>query len=384
MNPSQSISNCSFSKKTDYDIEFNRGSEVEDSSDDESYGFEDPPESKSWCGRCLKTTAGKVAVGLCCGLLATAVIVPPIAHSLSDRSASGVDNAPASGLKADMSQSPVPASSDLVITTEPVSEVSTTSPPLLICRAFSNNDTVPIPNLVRPYSGGTAKSEIKIDQAGDAGIVEVDVNIKHTASGDLMLGLRLPDGSLRKLQSKQGGMTDNIDRTFLLDLTGLNANGTWSLECSDRIEMDEGVIDQWSISLFQTQQKFTNNNTIPINDLIIPMHGGVASSSIQVDEVGDPGLVKVTVDIDHTARGDLKLRLFALDGTQKVLHNRKGGDQDDIHRTYEVDMSGSKSYGNWTLEITDYHDADSGVLKSWGLEMGCPDSADAADSVYAA
>ena len=102
--------------------------------------------------------------------------------------------------------------------------------------------------------------------------------------------------------------------------------------------------------------------------LAIPYNQTV-SDAITVTGSGSVASVNVTVDITHTYRGDLKVDLVSPDGTVKTLHNRAGGNGDDINKTYAPDFGGIQAAGVWTLRMHDNYDADSGTLNRWTLTV---------------
>jgi subtilisin-like proprotein convertase family protein len=59
------------------------------------------------------------------------------------------------------------------------------------------------------------------------------------------------------------------------------------------------------------------------------------------------------------------------------LHNRTGGGQDDLVKTYDQNSSadiaafaGQPTRGNWILRVTDLAGRDVGTLNRWGLKIG--------------
>ena len=94
------------------------------------------------------------------------------------------------------------------------------------------------------------------------------------------------------------------------------------------------------------------------------------SDAITVPDSGTATSVSVAVNITHTWIGDLKVDLVAPDGTTKTLHDRSGGDADDIDQTYEPDFGSVSIAGTWTLRVNDNYAAeDDGVLNSWTLTI---------------
>ena len=107
---------------------------------------------------------------------------------------------------------------------------------------------------------------------------------------------------------------------------------------------------------------FENADDYPIPD------PGTVESPITVTAAGTaPGALRVTVDITHPYRGDLRIDLVAPDGTAYRLQNSSTDPGDDIQQTYTVDASSETAAGTWTLRVTDVYDYDSGSLNGWKL-----------------
>ena len=86
--------------------------------------------------------------------------------------------------------------------------------------------------------------------------------------------------------------------------------------------------------------------------------------------------MSVDIDIAHTFIQDLSVRLTAPDGTEVVLHNRSGGNSDNIIRTYSPEntfalqaLRGKAIDGDWTLHVRDHENADIGKLNRWALKV---------------
>ena len=76
----------------------------------------------------------------------------------------------------------------------------------------------------------------------------VAVNIVHPYSGDLIVDLVAPDGSVYSISNRAGGSADNIVKTVNINLSGEALNGTWRLRAADRAASDVGYINSWSIT----------------------------------------------------------------------------------------------------------------------------------------
>ena len=120
-----------------------------------------------------------------------------------------------------------------------------------------------------------------------------------------------------------------------------------------------------SIDTTADPEQFTQTRSpslaIPYNDTV--------SDAITVPDSGNATSVSVAIDISHTYIEDLKVDLVAPDGTLVTLHDREGGYNDDIVRTYVPSFDGVSIAGAWTLKINDNYDDDSGTLNSWTLTI---------------
>jgi subtilisin-like proprotein convertase family protein len=85
--------------------------------------------------------------------------------------------------------------------------------------------------------------------------------------------------------------------------------------------------------------------------------------------------LRVAVDIEHPFIGDLKVTLTSPSGTAVTLHNRAGGNTDNIKHTYEgkvvAGFVGQSIEGDWKLTVQDFAPRDSGTLKAWSLIVDC-------------
>jgi len=93
-----------------------------------------------------------------------------------------------------------------------------------------------------------------------------------------------------------------------------------------------------------------------------------ASSTINVTDAGTIGAIKVTTDITHTYRGDLKVTLTH-GTTSQVIFNKAGGSADDLKETFTVSGFSGDLAGDWTLKVEDTAAQDVGKLNGWTLEV---------------
>jgi subtilisin-like proprotein convertase family protein len=86
--------------------------------------------------------------------------------------------------------------------------------------------------------------------------------------------------------------------------------------------------------------------------------------------------LEVDIDITHTWRGDLIVRLESPTGTEILLHDESGGSEDDLVGTYPTTLTPAQSLaalvgepldGTWTLFVSDNAGQDLGTLHAWGI-----------------
>ena len=93
------------------------------------------------------------------------------------------------------------------------------------------------------------------------------------------------------------------------------------------------------------------------------------TSTIEVPAGDVVGRVTVEVDIAHTWRGDLIVRLRKGDRVV-TLHDGTGGGQHDLRTSFEVDTFESLDReGTWTLEVVDRARFDIGELEGWSITL---------------
>lgn len=231
--------------------------------------------------------------------------------------------------------------------------------------SVTNSAPVAIPDL------GRAESPITISRCIGIGIgsrtSRVAVDISHTYSGDLVVSLIAPDGETFVLQSRTGGPTANVVKTFTVDLSRKSANGTWKLRVQDAAAGDIGVVNRWTLELGGAVQVCTGTNStpMPIADR------GTVNSPVTLSGCAGSGSATstVAVNISHTYSGDLVVSLIAPDGGALVLQSRVGGPAANLVKTFTVDLSRKSVGGTWTLRVQDAAAGDTGTLNTWTLTL---------------
>ena len=112
-------------------------------------------------------------------------------------------------------------------------------------------------------------------------------------------------------------------------------------------------------------------------DLFIPDKNpqGV-KSSINLTGEGNIKAIRVTVDISHTFKGDIRLELNAPDGTNILLIESDRRPGNNLNETFGSDtheelkkLVGAPFAGEWILHIKDLLERDTGSLTHWKIEV---------------
>jgi Zn-dependent metalloprotease len=112
-------------------------------------------------------------------------------------------------------------------------------------KVFTNSTRVNIPD-----AGSAVTSSVTVSGVtGNAPTnLQVGVDIVHTYSGDLVVDLIAPDGSVYNLSNRSGGSADNIQKTFTVNASSEVANGVWKLRAQDKAALDSGYINSFKLT----------------------------------------------------------------------------------------------------------------------------------------
>jgi len=113
-------------------------------------------------------------------------------------------------------------------------------------QVYTNGTDVNIPD--NNTTGVTSSIAVSGRTGNGQTSTPVAVNIVHTYSGDLVVDLIAPDGSVYNISNRAGGSADNINKTVNINLSGEVLNGTWKLRAKDLAAADVGYINSWSIT----------------------------------------------------------------------------------------------------------------------------------------
>jgi subtilisin family serine protease len=93
------------------------------------------------------------------------------------------------------------------------------------------------------------------------------------------------------------------------------------------------------------------------------------TSTVSFDKDVSIDSMKLNLDLAHSYRGDLVVKLTSPSGKTATISDRQGGSADDVKGSFDLSaFKGEKTKGTWTLSVEDKARADTGTLKSWSLE----------------
>lgn len=102
-----------------------------------------------------------------------------------------------------------------------------------------------------PDNGPAVTSTVDVTgRTGNApATLKVDVDIRHTWRGDVVVDLLAPDGTAYRLKNSSGNdSADNVIATYTVDASSEPANGAWKLRVQDVAAQDTGYINSWKLT----------------------------------------------------------------------------------------------------------------------------------------
>jgi len=227
-----------------------------------------------------------------------------------------------------------------------------------------------------------ARDTINISTTLTISAVKIRVDITHTFIGDLRLTLIAPSGTAVILQDRNGGNAQNLQRTYDLTsnpalgaMVGQSAKGNWTLLLQDLAPVDTGRLNSWELAIEGRQDAVVNLSETP--GVTVPDNGPTGiERTLTTTESGTVSEVEVAVDITHTFIRDLLVTLVSPAGIIVTLHQRTGGDADNIIKTYIPattpqlqTLRGQPVQGAWRLRVADLEAGDIGKLNAWALKI---------------
>ncbi len=211
--------------------------------------------------------------------------------------------------------------------------------------------------------------------------VKARAKIAHSWIGDLIVRLRAPDGAIATLHDRAGGSQRDLDREWTLaDTPALAAmrdraaQGEWRLLVADLATRDVGVLQACALELRAAASPAAAEDVA--GALVPDDEPAGVTRTLQLAALGTIQDVTVAVDITHTWIGDLIVTLTAPSGDAVKLHDRAGGDADNLVVSWSSQqhaglraLRGKAANGTWKLHVADRARRDSGKLNRWRVEV---------------
>jgi serine protease len=206
--------------------------------------------------------------------------------------------------------------------------------------------------------------------AGDAAQYTLDIGNIADWMGDVALSVDVQpalEGVSLSATTAQPGQTLTLDVVTSAETAWGSYQFTITGTDSASGELVKSVNASLNI-LPQGLQDYPYSNTTPV-DIPDNVADGI-ESVITVPQSGNVFGADVGVNITHTWRGDLLVKLRSPEGTEHTLHNRTGGSADDLVQNWQLDsFNGESMQGDWTLVVSDNAGLDTGMLNSWDLTL---------------
>ena len=223
-------------------------------------------------------------------------------------------------------------------------------------------------------------SSLVVEDRGKIQSLKVQLDIKHTYIGDLMVRLTGPGNVQVNLHNRSGGSSNDINKVYELSgtpvldaFTGAEIRGVWSLHIADFARRDLGQLMKWGIEAEVTGEASSRYESEPAVNIPDAQPEGIEDTIEVADDVAIQDIA-IEVDITHTWIGDLNMTLIGPGAEEVVLHSREGRSTDDIHMTYTIanvpelaTFNGKQAKGSWRLRISDHASRDIGKLNRWAI-----------------
>jgi subtilisin-like proprotein convertase family protein len=241
-------------------------------------------------------------------------------------------------------------------------EVLDSPPPELV---FENT----IPTKIPDDKPSGVDNIIFVPQATEIAYVDVIVNLSHTSKSDLYIVLYHED--TKAIVWNRWSYYNDLKKTFqLIDFEGQDSYGNWILHLVDQSGRDVGTLNSWNLIIYpvvattRATEPFEQDNKIPadiVDDLAV-------DSIIYVSKEANIGTMTVTLNLEHRSPSDLLIDLIHNNTTHRIWnHDSAYGGITQTFQLSAFDLMPAE--GIWRLHILDNRDNDTGVLKSWSINI---------------
>jgi subtilisin-like proprotein convertase family protein len=218
-----------------------------------------------------------------------------------------------------------------------------------------NNNQPPTVTITSPTAGSTVSGTITVS----ANATDADGTVASVRFG-------LPDGT--SVTDTTAPFATTFDTTKVIDGGG----HVFSATATD----DDGATATQSVTV-----TVDNGNNDCINETFtskdvpksIPDNNATGITSVNpVTGNGKVASLRLSLNITHTFRGDLRVTLISPGGTSLIVKNTSGTDAADnviLSNVLLTAFNGQAAAGTWQLRVQDLAAADVGTLNSWSLAI---------------
>jgi subtilisin-like proprotein convertase family protein len=143
----------------------------------------------------------------------------------------------------------------------------------------------------------------------------------------------------------------------------------------DLAAVDTGRLNRWEMEIVPSANATVTFSETP--GISIPDNNPTGiERQLTTNATGTVNELEVTVDITHTFIGDLNVTLHTPAGTSVALHQRTGGNTDNLIQRYTFTntpalqtLRGQPIQGTWRLRVADLEAQDAGKLNQWGVKI---------------
>ena len=206
--------------------------------------------------------------------------------------------------------------------------------------------------------------------AGSVAQYSVDIGSIADWTGDVALSVDVTpslEGVSLSASSAQPGQSLTLD----VSTSAQTPWGDYQFTVTGTDEASGELVKSVTASLSVLPQGLQDYSYSNDTALAIPDNNAEGiSSTITVPQNGVVFGADVAVNISHTWRGDLLVKLLSPSGSEHILHNRAGGSEDDLVQNWQLSVfNGETMQGDWTLLVSDNAGLDTGTLNSWSLTL---------------
>ncbi len=179
----------------------------------------------------------------------------------------------------------------------------------------------------------TTFQSLSFSQGLEIDHVTLDLDLKHTDIGDLVITLMSPDGTVSTLLDRPNSSSDNINFQFSsVQFWGEQGVGQWTLGVKDNTGGNTGYIDDWSLTLWGDAldendtyiytSEWANVGNQGIRQALIDSAG---EDTLNFAAISDDVIVDLTPGTANTLLG----QTLSIDATTHI-ENAIGGDGSDV------------------------------------------------------